>query len=104
MRLDMTLETIVLWVIVGGIAGLLAEALVKGRRLGLLGAVIVGVLGAFIGGWLLGVLGLSVGSGIIAEIITAFIGAVLLLLLLRYARPYLTEPVIFTVSPTARVG
>jgi uncharacterized membrane protein YeaQ/YmgE (transglycosylase-associated protein family) len=82
----MTLETLVLWVIVGGIAGLLAEAVVKGRRLGLLGAVVVGVLGALIGGWLFSVFGISVGSGIIAEIITAFIGAVLLLLLLRYAR------------------
>ena len=82
----MTLETLALLVIVGGIAGLLAEAVVKGRRLGILGAVIVGVLGAFVGGWLLSVFGLSVGSGIIAEIITAFIGAVLLLLLLRYAR------------------
>jgi uncharacterized membrane protein YeaQ/YmgE (transglycosylase-associated protein family) len=82
----MTLETILLWVVVGGIAGLLAEAVVKGRRLGLLGAVVVGVLGAFVGGWLLSVFGLSVGSGIIAEIITAFMGAVLLLLLLRYAR------------------
>lgn len=82
----MALETLVLWVIVGGIAGLLAEAVVKARRLGLIGAVIVGILGAFIGGWLFGVFGLSVGGGIIAEIITAFIGAVLLLLLLRYAR------------------
>jgi uncharacterized membrane protein YeaQ/YmgE (transglycosylase-associated protein family) len=82
----MTLQTLVILLIVGGIAGLLAEAVVKGRRLGLLGAVIVGVIGAFVGGWLLSLVGLSVGSGIIAEIITAFIGAVLLLLLLRYAR------------------
>jgi uncharacterized membrane protein YeaQ/YmgE (transglycosylase-associated protein family) len=82
----MTLQTLVILVVVGGIAGFLAEAVVKGRRLGILGAVVVGVLGAFIGGWLLSVFGLSVGSGIIAEIITAFIGAVLLLLLLRYAR------------------
>jgi uncharacterized membrane protein YeaQ/YmgE (transglycosylase-associated protein family) len=82
----MTLETLILWVFVGGIAGLLAEVVVKGRRLGIVGAVVVGVLGAFIGGWLLSVFGLSVGSGIIAEIITAFFGAVLLLLLLRYAR------------------
>lgn len=82
----MTLQTLVILLIVGGIAGLLAEAVVKGRRLGLVGAVIVGVVGAFIGGWLLSVFGLTVGSGIIAEIITAFIGAVLLLLLLRYAR------------------
>jgi uncharacterized membrane protein YeaQ/YmgE (transglycosylase-associated protein family) len=82
----MTLQTLVILLIVGGIAGLLAEAVVKGRRLGLFGAVIVGVIGAFVGGWLLSLVGLSVGSGIIAEIITAFIGAVLLLLLLRYAR------------------
>jgi uncharacterized membrane protein YeaQ/YmgE (transglycosylase-associated protein family) len=82
----MTLQTLVILLIVGGIAGLLAEAVVKGRRLGLLGAVIVGVIGAFVGGWMLSLVGLSVGSGIIAEIITAFIGAVLLLLLLRYAR------------------
>ena len=82
----MTLQTLIILLIVGGIAGLLAEAVVKGRRLGLLGAVIVGVIGAFVGGWLLSLVGLSVGSGIIAEIITAFIGAVLLLLLLRYAR------------------
>ena len=82
----MTLETLALLVIVGGIAVLLAEVVVEGRRLGILGAVSVGVLCAFVGGWLLSVFGLSVGSGIIAEIITAFIGAVLLLLLLRYAR------------------
>lgn len=82
----MTLQTLIILLIVGAVAGLLAEAVVKGRRLGLVGAVIVGVLGAFIGGWLFGLLGLSIGSGIIAEIITAFVGAVLLLLLLRYVR------------------
>jgi uncharacterized membrane protein YeaQ/YmgE (transglycosylase-associated protein family) len=48
----MTLETLILWVFVGGIAGLLAEVVIKGRRLGIVGAVVVGVLGAFIGGWL----------------------------------------------------
>jgi uncharacterized membrane protein YeaQ/YmgE (transglycosylase-associated protein family) len=82
----MTLQTLVILLIVGGIAGLLAEAVVQGRRLGLVGAVVVGVLGAFVGGWLLSIVGLSVGSGIIAEVVTAFIGAVVLLLLLRYAR------------------
>ncbi len=46
----MTLDQIVVWIIVGGIAGLLADALVKRVRVGLVGAVIVGILGAFIGG------------------------------------------------------
>jgi uncharacterized membrane protein YeaQ/YmgE (transglycosylase-associated protein family) len=82
----MTLETIVVWVIVGGVAGLLAEALVKGVRTGLVGAILIGILGAFIGGWLFGILHISIGLGIFSEIITAFAGAVVLLFLLRAAR------------------
>ena len=82
----MSLEQIVIWIIVGGIAGLLADAIVKGIRVGLLGAVIVGILGAFVGGWLLGLFGVNIGGNIIAEIVNAFIGAVILLVLLRFFR------------------
>ena len=46
----MTLDQLVLWIIVGGIAGLLADAVVKGIKVGLVGAIVVGILGAFIGG------------------------------------------------------
>jgi uncharacterized membrane protein YeaQ/YmgE (transglycosylase-associated protein family) len=46
-----TLEQVVLWVIVGGLAGLLADAFVKGIRLGLAEAIVVGMLGGLIGGW-----------------------------------------------------
>jgi uncharacterized membrane protein YeaQ/YmgE (transglycosylase-associated protein family) len=52
----------------------------------LIGAILVGILGAIIGGWLFGVLGVSVGTGLLADIITAFIGAALLLLILRGTR------------------
>ena len=53
---------------------------------GLIGAIVVGILGAIIGGWLFGVLGVNVGTGLVAEIIKALIGAVLLLLILRGTR------------------
>ena len=82
----MTIEQVVTWIVVGGIAGLLADALVKGIGVSLVGAIVVGILGAFVGGWLFGVLGISIGAGIVSDIITAFIGAVVLLLLLRAIR------------------
>ena len=46
----MTLESIVVWIIIGGIAGLLAEWLIGGIHTGCIGTVIVGIIGAFIGG------------------------------------------------------
>jgi uncharacterized membrane protein YeaQ/YmgE (transglycosylase-associated protein family) len=82
----MSSEQILIWIVIGGIAGIIAEALVGGLRSGLIGAIIVGILGAIIGGWLFGVLGLRVGAGIVAEIIKAAIGAIVLLLILRGTR------------------
>jgi uncharacterized membrane protein YeaQ/YmgE (transglycosylase-associated protein family) len=82
----MTIEQIVIWIIVGGIAGILASALIRGIRLDLIGAIIVGILGAIIGGWLFGLLGITIGAGIISDIVTALVGSVLLLLLLRSLR------------------
>lgn len=82
----MNIESLVVWVIVGGIAGTVADWLVSGVRLGCFGTVIVGIIGAFIGAWLLGVLNISIGSGLVNDIITAAIGAVVLLLGLRFFR------------------
>lgn len=82
----MSLESLIVWVIVGGIAGTIADWLVSGVRLGCLGTVVVGIIGAFVGAWLLGLLGVSIGSGIINDIITASIGAVVLLFGLRMLR------------------
>ena len=77
---------IVVWLIIGALAGWLAGKLVKGGGFGLIGDIVVGVVGAFIGGWLAGVLGVSIGSGFIASAITAIIGAVILLVILRAIR------------------
>ncbi len=82
----MSLDTIVIWIVVGGIAGLLAEWLIGGINAGCIGTVIIGILGAFIGGWLFSLLHISIGGGIIDNIITAFAGAAVLLLVIRVVR------------------
>ncbi|MBX3430848.1 MAG: GlsB/YeaQ/YmgE family stress response membrane protein [Hyphomonadaceae bacterium] len=79
----MPVETILIWVLVGAIAGWLAGLVVRGFGFGLIGNIVVGIIGAFLGGWLFGVLGLAIGAGIINAIFTAFIGAVVLLLIVR---------------------
>ena len=79
----MALEQIVVWIVVGGLAGLLADLFVGGIKVGLVGAIVVGILGAFVGGWLLTALSISIGTGFLGDVIVAFIGAVVLLVLVR---------------------
>ena len=79
----MGVETIIIWLIVGAIAGWLDGMVVKGGGFGLIGDIIVGIIGAVIAGWLLPRLGIYIGGDIIAAIIDAFIGAVILLIILR---------------------
>lgn len=74
---------IIIWLIVGAIAGWLAGTVVRGGGFGLIGDIIVGIIGGLIAGWLLPRIGLVIGGGIIAEIINAFIGAVILLVIIR---------------------
>ena len=71
------------WIVVGVIAGFLAKSVVPGEGpAGVLGDLVVGIVGAVIGGWLMSALGLG-GSGFLWTIVVAFIGAVVLLLILR---------------------
>jgi uncharacterized membrane protein YeaQ/YmgE (transglycosylase-associated protein family) len=79
----MDIQSIIIWIIVGAIAGWLAGMVVKGGGFGLIGDIVVGIVGALIAGWLLPQLGIVIGSGIIAAIIDAFIGAVILLIIIR---------------------
>ena len=82
----MDVQSIVIWLIVGAIAGWLAGMVVKGGGFGLIGDIIVGIVGALIAGWLLPQLGIVIGGGVIAAIIDAFIGAVILLIILRLVK------------------
>jgi uncharacterized membrane protein YeaQ/YmgE (transglycosylase-associated protein family) len=79
----MEAQGIVVWLIIGALAGWLAGKLVKGGGFGLIGDIVVGIVGALIGGWLAAALGISIGSGFVASVITAIIGAVILLLIVR---------------------
>jgi len=75
--------SIILWIVIGIIAGWAAGKIMKGKGFGLIGDLIVGVVGAFLGGWLFGLLHISIGGGIIGSLITAVIGALVLLFVLR---------------------
>jgi uncharacterized membrane protein YeaQ/YmgE (transglycosylase-associated protein family) len=79
----MDVQGIIIWIIVGAIAGWLAGMVVKGGGFGLIGDIIVGIVGAVIAGWLLPQLGIAIGTGIVAAIIDAFIGAVILLVIIK---------------------
>ena len=79
----MSVGGIIVWLVIGAIAGWIAGMLVKGGGFGLIGDIVVGIVGALIGGWLAGALGISIGSGFVASVITAVIGAVILLVILR---------------------
>ena len=78
----MTIEGIIIWVILGAIAGWLAGSIMKGRGLGLVGNIVVGIAGSFLGGWLalkLNIAGAATGGLSLASIVTAVIGAMVLL-------------------------
>jgi uncharacterized membrane protein YeaQ/YmgE (transglycosylase-associated protein family) len=76
------MENLVVLLLVGLVAGFLASKVMTGRGMGLIWDIVVGVLGAFLGGWLAGALGIAVG-GLFAEIVVAFIGALILLFIFR---------------------
>jgi uncharacterized membrane protein YeaQ/YmgE (transglycosylase-associated protein family) len=82
----MGIESLLVWLIVGAIAGWAAGQIVRGFGFGLVGNIVVGIVGAFIAGWLLPRLGVSIGSGIIGAIIHAIIGAVILLVIIGLVR------------------
>ncbi len=81
------LDTVLVWCLVGLVAGFLASHIALGHGLGPLGDIVVGIIGAFIGGFILaGVFHFSVGVAghpIITEMFMAFIGAAILLVIVR---------------------
>ena len=84
MNIDPT--ALVIWLLIGAIAGWLAGQVVGGGGFGLVGDIIVGIIGAFIAGELFPRLGFALGGGVIGAIIAAAIGACLLLFVVRLVR------------------
>jgi len=79
--------TDLLWfLIIGLIAGFLAGQIMRGRGFGLAGNIIIGIIGALIGGYLFSVLSIPGLSGTLGAILTATLGAILLLLFIGILR------------------
>ncbi len=81
------MEGLIIFIIVGAIAGWLAGQIVRGGGFGLIGDIIVGIVGAFIAGWLLPRIGFPIiGGAIVGAIIYATIGAIILLFIIRLVK------------------
>ena len=76
---------ILIWIIVGAIAGFVASKVLSGKGMGLIWDIVVGILGAFLGGWLAGLAGIKVATGTfsVSGLLAAFVGAVILLIIFR---------------------
>lgn len=76
---------ILIFIIVGAIAGFVASKVISGKGMGLLWDIVVGILGAFVGAWLASLVGLGVSMGTftIGGLVSAFVGAVLLIVVFR---------------------
>jgi len=81
----MSTEHLLLFLVIGILAGFLAGKIMKGSGFGLIGDLIIGVIGSFIGVWVFGLLGISSG-GIIGLLVAAIVGALILLYVIRLAR------------------
>jgi uncharacterized membrane protein YeaQ/YmgE (transglycosylase-associated protein family) len=81
----MSTENLLLFLVIGIVAGFLAGKIMKGAGFGLVGDLIVGVIGSFIGVWVFGLLGIYSG-GILGLLIAAVVGALLLLYIIRLAK------------------
>ena len=82
----MELQALLIWLLIGAIAGWLAGQIMKGGGFGLVGDIIVGIVGAFIAGALFPRLGVNLGGDILGAIISAAIGACVLLFLIRLVK------------------
>jgi uncharacterized membrane protein YeaQ/YmgE (transglycosylase-associated protein family) len=71
------------WIVVGIVAGWLAGLVMKGGGYGIIGDLIVGLIGAVVGGFLFSLLGVGFG-GILGSIFVAFVGACILIAIVRF--------------------
>ena len=77
---------LVYFLLIGLAAGWIAGQVTKGKSFGLVNDLIIGVIGAFLGGILFGLLGLGSTNGSIGSLITATVGAVAFLYILRFIK------------------
>ena len=83
---QISVQDLLIWIIVGLIAGFIAGRAILGPGIGLLGALVIGIVGAIIGNFLAGYFGVQVsvaGNHVLSEIVIALFGALVLLIILR---------------------
>jgi len=86
---------ILTWLIVGLIAGVLASLIVGGSGYGILGDIVIGIVGAFVGGWAFHAAGWTAPwGGLAGTIAVAFVGSVILLLILHLVHRSYRRPVV----------
>ena len=81
------MNNLIWWLVVGLVAGVLASLVVGGVGYGIIGDIVIGIVGAFIGGWLFTALNVSSPmGGLPGTILVAFIGAIVLIFIIRLIR------------------
>ena len=71
------------FIIIGGVAGWLAGKIMKGGGFGLVMNIVLGIIGSMVGGWVFSFFGISADGGMIGSLVTALVGAVLILYVAR---------------------
>jgi uncharacterized membrane protein/uncharacterized membrane protein YeaQ/YmgE (transglycosylase-associated protein family) len=77
------MQQVLTWTISGLVAGWLTGVATKGRGLGLIASLALGLAGGFVGGWVFGALGISPGAGSAAHMLVGLNGGVLLVVAVR---------------------
>ncbi len=80
------IDTLLVWIIIGAIMGVLMDSFVGGMRIGLAGAMMIGILGAIISGWLFQQLDVRTLPGIWGPIFESMTGSLVLLLIFSLLR------------------
>ncbi len=90
MTMSISLGQLIVWIITGALAGYLAGVLLRGRGFGTVGNIVIGLLGGLLGGVVFGLLGIQVNLPVLqfslADLIVAFVGAIILIFLLGFVR------------------
>ncbi|MCP4441064.1 MAG: GlsB/YeaQ/YmgE family stress response membrane protein [Aureispira sp.] len=85
----MSIESILIWILLGAVAGWLAGQIMKGSSLGTVENIVIGIIGSFVGGWLggaLGIAGTQTGGFSLASLVTATVGAIVLLFVIQLVK------------------
>lgn len=82
----MGIESLLVMLLIGAIAGWLAGKIVSGFGYGLLGNVVIGIIGAFVASFILPRLGFGMGGGVMAAILHSTLGAVIVLVIVKLVK------------------